>query len=71
MRKALGCAILMVALLASWASAQVPAREKALGLLMIPVAAPEPSSPALLAIDLFSVGGLVFLVRRRMTGKNR
>jgi hypothetical protein len=32
---------------------------------------PEPSSPAMLAIDLLSVGGLIYVVRRRVARKNR
>lgn len=32
---------------------------------------PEPSSPALLAIDLLSVGALILLSRRRVSGTNR
>lgn len=31
---------------------------------------PEPSSPALLAIDLLSVGALILLFRRRIAGPN-
>ena len=37
--------------------------------LIIPM--PEPSSPLLLAVDLFAVGVLVFLLRRRISRTNR
>lgn len=37
----------------------------------IPVPMPEPSSPALLAVDLLSAAGLILLFRRRATGTNR
>ena len=67
MRRAIGSLILMLASPATLAQAHnglIPA-----GAWVIPVPtviqAPEPWSVALLAIDLASVGALVFWVRRR------
>lgn len=37
--------------------------------LIVPM--PEPSSPALLVVDLLVVGVFVFLLRRRVSGTNR
>lgn len=39
--------------------------------LIVPISMPEPSSPALLAVDLLAVGALVFFLRRRVSGTNR
>ena len=39
--------------------------------LVVPISMPEPSSPALLAVDLLAVGALVFFLRRRISGTNR
>lgn len=37
--------------------------------LIIPM--PEPSSPAVLAVDLLAVGAIVFMFSRRKSGANR
>ena len=71
MRKALSFAVLVLMSFALRSQAQSTSRarvETSLALLvpaLLIIQAPEPSSPALLAIDLLSVGGLVFVVRRR------
>ena len=71
MRKALSFAVLVLMSFALRSQAQSTSRarvETSLALLvpaLLIIQAPEPSSPALLAIDLLSVGGLVLVVRRR------
>jgi len=71
MRKALGCAVLALMFFALGSQAQSTPRDRLetssapLVPALLIIQAPEPSSPALLAIDLLSVGGLVLVVRRR------
>ncbi len=67
MRKTLYSTVIALASLAPWAHAQTGAVTGAKTLtvpavLVVPV--PEPSSPALLGIDLLSVGALIVLFRR-------
>ncbi|MGO9270771.1 MAG: hypothetical protein ACLQOO_11055 [Terriglobia bacterium] len=74
MQKALYSTVIALASFAPWAHGQTGAVTGA-KILTVPallvVQMPEPSSPALLAIDLLSVGGLIVLFRHRANGTNR
>jgi len=75
MRKELGFAVLVLMFFALGSQAQNASRVRleTSSVPLVPalliIQAPEPSSPALLAIDLLSVGGLVLVVRRRAASK--
>jgi hypothetical protein len=65
MRKTLRLAVIALVSFVPWAHAQSMAAHGRVTVRAV-VPMPEPSSSAMLAIDLFSVGVLVFLLRRRV-----
>jgi hypothetical protein len=67
-RKLSYVAAVMLVSLAPWAHAAP--RNNMTGSAQV-VQMPEPASPALLAVDLLSVGALIFLVRRHSRGVSR
>jgi len=73
MRKALSFAVVTLLSFAPFVRAQnasaISKVNSVLAVLIIPV--PEPSIPALLPIDLLTVGALVIVFRWRATGRNR